>query len=272
MMKLKLVATILVLTTFLTPLRSYAAKQVALPDDVEEPTSDGDGRKRYEWEFWWGAGADLASNYIWRGYDQTYDGRMFDPCIQPCVSIGYGMFYLELWGTFSFGGNYHEADITLGFEHKNLRISLYDVYSNFSKCYFGDYETSGHSLTATIDYLLFDRLNLHWATTLAGGYDYTAEGKRAYSSYFEVGYIQPIRDILDIDLRVGASPYTAPYWCVGRDMDFENPAKGFNVTNISLTLSKEFEAGVATIPVSVGYIFNPTTSRHYALIKAGVSF
>lgn len=271
-MRSKVCATLLAATLLIPAFRCHATN--ATPEAVAPEGNNVEIciEKEFEWEFWWEAGADLASNYLWRGYDQTYDGKMFTPSIQPSASIGYGMFYLELWGSFAFNGSYHELDVALGFEYEDLTITLYDVYSNFSAPYFGSYEESGHSLTATIDYLLFDRLNLHWATTLAGGYDYTAEGKRAYSSYFEIGYTQPVKDMFDIEIHAGASPYTAPYWCTGPDFDFDNPAKGFNVTRLSLTLSREFETDWATFPVSVGYTYNPTTERHYALIMAGVSF
>ena len=32
-----------------------------------------------EWGFWYEAGFDLASNYMWRGYDQSYTGNAIEP-------------------------------------------------------------------------------------------------------------------------------------------------------------------------------------------------
>ena len=244
--------------------------------DVEEDDED-------EWEFWWGAGFDLASNYMWRGFDQSYRGgnkTMLDPSFQPGLSLGYGKFYIELWGNASLLSGYKEFDMFLGFEHEDLLITIYDVFcgvgDDFNKPFFSG---ENHSLTATIDYTLFDRLRLHWATTFLHPDDFITEGKRAgkraFSSYFEVAYTQPFGDVLDMEVAAGASPWTGPFWCptrIGNEFDWDNPAKGFNVTNLSLKLSHEFEMDSVTLPVELSYVYNPLTNYHYALLKAGFNF
>lgn len=244
--------------------------------DVEDDDED-------EWEFWWGAGFDLASNYMWRGFDQSYRGgnkTMLDPSFQPGLSLGYGKFYIELWGNASLLSGYKEFDMFFGFEHEDLLITIYDVFcgvgDDFNKPFFSG---ENHSLTATIDYTFFDRLRLHWATTFLHPDDFITEGKRAgkraFSSYFEVAYTQPFGDVLDIEVAAGASPWTGPFWCptrVGNEFDWDNPAKGFNVTNLSLKLSHEFEMDSVTLPVELSYVYNPLTNYHYALLKAGFNF
>ena len=244
--------------------------------DVEDDDED-------EWEFWWGAGFDLASNYMWRGFDQSYRGgnkTMLDPSFQPSLSFGYGKFYIELWGNASLLSDYKEFDMFLGFEHEDLLITIYDVFcgvgQDFNKPFFSG---ENHSLTATIDYTFFDRLRLHWATTFLHPDDFITEGKRAgkraFSSYFEVAYTQPFGDVLDMEVAAGASPWTGPFWCptrVGNEFDWYNPAKGFNVTNLSLKLSHEFEMDSVTLPVELSYVYNPLTNYHYALLKAGFNF
>lgn len=239
------------------------------------PTDDDE---KYDWGFWWGANFDLASNYMWRGFDQSYRGgnrTMLDPSFQPGISFGYGKFYIELWGNASLISDYKEFDMFLGFEHENLLITIYDVFcgvgSDFNSPFF---DKSGHSLTATIDYTFFDRLRLHWATTFLHPNDYLSEGKRAgkraFSSYFEVAYTQPVKELFDIELTAGASPWTGPFWCYEGDM--ATVAKGFNVTNLSVMLSREFEMGNVSFPIQAGYIYNPLTRYHYAILKAGFAF
>ena len=250
----------------------------ALPSDVED---DDEGL------FWWEAGANITSNYLWRGYDQSYYGNVFDPAIQPSVTLGLGAFYVDLWYNYSTLSTYQELDITLGFDYENLSITVYDVWCDYGKAFWqNDFlDDENHSLTATIEYTLFDRLRLHWGTTFLHAADwlYNDDGskrRRAFSSYFEVAYTQPVKKLFDIEITAGASPWTAPFWCAGPrkmvdggyELDFDNLPEGFNVTNLSLQLSREFEVGVATIPVSVGYTYNPTSNRHYALINAGVAF
>ena len=250
---------------------------------AEDTESDDEGL------FWWSAGANLASNYLWRGYDQSYLGHMFDPSIQPSVTLGLGAFYLDLWLNVSPMSTYQEFDMTLGFDYKNLSITVYDVWCGMGREFWTNNFLDGnnHNLTATIDYTFFDRLRVHWATTFIHSNDFITSGKRAgkraFSSYFEVAYIQPVKDLFDIEVVAGASPWTGPFWTAGKqivedgehwlDYDPVNPpVKGFNVTNLSLTLSREFEVGRVTFPVSAGYTYNPVTNRHYALIKTGFSF
>ena len=268
-----------------TPLTQSDSTSNPMPA-VELPADD-QGDDKYEWDFWWEAGANIASNYLWRGYDQSYTGNMFDPSIQPSVTLGYGMFYVDLWLNVSPMSTYQEFDMTLGFDYENLSITVYDVWCGMGADFWkGDFlDGSNHSLTATVDYTFFDRLRLHWGTTFLHSADwlYNEDGsrkRRAFSSYFEIAYTQPVKELFDIEFVAGASPWTGPFWCAGKrtlvdgayELDFENLPQGFNVTNLNVTLSREFEVGCATFPVSVGYTYNPTTDRHYALIKAGVSF
>ncbi len=236
-----------------------------------------------DWSFWWEAGFDLASNYMWRGFDQSYRGgnrNMVDPSFQPALTLGYGKFYVRLWGNASLFSDYKEFDMFLGFQHENLEVTIYDVFcgvgNDFNAPFF---DKSSHNLTATIDYTLFDRLRLHWATTFLHPSDFIvkADGteRRAFSSYFEIAYTQPVKDLFDIEVIAGASPWTGPFWCptrVGNEFDWDNPAKGFNVTNLSLTLSREFERGDVVFPVSLGYTYNPLTNYHYALLTTGFYF
>lgn len=230
--------------------------------------------------FWWGASFDMASNYIWRGFDQSYRGgnrNMFDPSLQPGVSFGYGNFYIDLWTNHSLISKYNEFDIFLGYENENLTVTLYDVL--WGVC--GEMETmnpfnkDNHSLTATIDYTFFERLRLHWATTFIHSGDILPNGKQAYSSYFEAAYTHPVCNLFDLELTAGASPWTGAFWCpsrLGDTYDFDNPATGFNVTNLSLMALKEFELGDYTIPVKAGYIYNPTTEFSFVLFQTGISF
>ena len=177
--------------------------------------------------------------------------------------------------------------MTLGFDYENLSVTIYDVWCGTGRDFWkNDFlDDKNHSLTATIDYTFFDRLRLHWGTTFLHSADwlYNEDGtkkRRAFSSYFEVAYTQPVKDLFDIEIIAGASPWTGPFWCAGPrkfvdgayTLDFDNLPKGFNVTNLSINFKREFKAGAATFPVNVGYTFNPTTKRHYALIKAGFSF
>lgn len=239
-------------------------------ETAEESEDDG---------FWYGGSFDLASNYIWRGFDQSYRGgnrNMFDPSLQPGVSFGYGKFYIDLWANHSLISKYNEFDIFLGYEHENLTVTLYDVLWGVS----GQMETmnpfkgKNHSLTATIDYTFFDCLSLHWATTLIHSGDKLPNGKQAFSSYFEAAYTYPVCDLFDLELAAGASPWTGPFWSFNREGDgySDSTPTGFNVTNLSLMALREFEFGNFTMPVKAGYIYNPTTEFSFILLQTGIAF
>ena len=259
------------------PATFTANQPMANPQSVVDEEDD-----TYKWECWWEAGFDLASNYMWRGYDQSYTGNMFDPSFQPSLTLGYGKFYINLWGNASLLSDYKEFDMFLGFDHENLSVTIYDVFcgvgADFGAQSFFDKEA--HSLTATIDYTFFDRLRLHWATTFLHAADRLPNGKRAFSSYFEVGYTQPFGEVMDMEIIAGAAPWTGPFWMAGPrvmvdgayTLDFDNQPQGFNVTNLSVVLTREFDVNGVGIPVELGYTYNPTTKRHYALVKAGFAF
>lgn len=263
-------------TTFDNELATTTPAPMAADDEEED-----------EGLFWWGVGANITTNYLWRGYDQSYYGNVFDPAIQPSVTLGLGAFYVDLWYNYSSVSTYQELDMTLGFDYGNLSVTVYDVWCDYGKAFWqNDFlDDENHSLTATIEYTFFDRLRLHWGTTFLHSADwlYNEDGtkrRRAFSSYFEIAYTQPVMNLFDVEITAGASPWTAPFWCAGPrkmvdggyELDFDNLPEGFNVTNLSLMLNREFEVGPITIPVNLGYTFNPTSKRHYAIVKTGFSF
>jgi hypothetical protein len=258
---------------------TFAPSELTNPQPSALPCDECDNEDD-EWSFWWEAGFDLASNYMWRGFDQSYrggNGNMVDPSFQPALTLGYGKFYVRLWGNASLFSDYKEFDMFLGFQHENLEITIYDVFCGVGQEFNAPFfDKSSHNLTATIDYTLFDRLRLHWATTFLHPNDFIvkADGteRRAFSSYFEIAYTQPFGDVLDMEIIAGASPWTGPFWTAGPQIfedgeyflnyNAENPpVTGFNVTNLNVTLSREFEVGAATFPVELGYTYNPTTNR-----------
>ena len=115
------------LITLTVALNATAKSPMTITTDCATPTlnlpTEEVDESEEEGGFWWSAGLDIASNYLWRGYDQSYTGKMFDPSIQPGVTLGYGKFYLDLWLNMSPISGYNEFDITLGFEHENLTIA-----------------------------------------------------------------------------------------------------------------------------------------------------
>lgn len=227
-----------------------------------QQTDDEDGGG-----FEWSVSADVTSNYIWRGYEQGDTGKFFNFNVQPCVWLGYKGLYLELWNTTAFNGSYNEVDITLGYSIAGFDLSVSDYYFDYDCRYFRNYKAS-HSLNATLSYEFSFPLTLTWSTVLVAD-DYYESGRRAWSSYVEASYTHSFDRLFDVTATVGASPYTAPYWCLDREGEV---LQGFNFTNLELGISREFEVGCATIPVSLKYIYNPAIHRNYGVVSVGVAF
>lgn len=224
--------------------------------------------KEEESGFEWSVSADITSNYIWRGYEQGDTGKFLNFNVQPCVTLGYKGLYLELWNTTAFNGSYNEFDITLGYSFFGFDLSVSDYYFDYECRYFRNYEAS-HSLNVTLSYT-FERfpLTLTWSTVFAGE-DYLESGRRGYSSYVEASYTHSFERLFDLTATVGASPYTAPYWCIDRE---DEVLSGFNFTNLELGIGREFEVGCVTFPVSLKYIYNPVIHRNYGVLSVGVAF
>ena len=139
-----------------TTTTTTTATTIVAADDAGQESDGGSG-------FEWSVGVDLNSNYVWRGYDQSANGKFFNLNIQPCVTLGYKGLWLELWDTNAFNGSYNEFDITLGYTIGGFEISVSDYYFDFESPYFSDYNAS-HSLCATVSYTLSERipLKLSW--------------------------------------------------------------------------------------------------------------
>ena len=217
--------------------------------------------------FWWGASFDMASNYIWRGFDQPYAGgnrNMFDPALQPGVTLGYGNFYIDLWANRSLISTYTEFDVFLGYENENLTVTLYDVLWGVSEdmSTMNPLKGENHSLTATIDYTLFERLRLHWATTFIHSGDKLINGKQAYSSYFEVAYDFSLSEV-DFTVAAAVLPFAADYY--GND--------DFGVCNLNITAGYEFEFdNGATLPISGQVMYNPMWNECFWGVSVGYYF
>ena len=88
---------LLTITALIAVISASAAQPTsAALSPISAPNASDDASESI-WEFWWGAGCNVATNYMWRGYDQSYrggDALMFDPSLQPSVTVGYGPFYV----------------------------------------------------------------------------------------------------------------------------------------------------------------------------------
>ncbi len=205
--------------------------------------------------------ADLVTQYIWRGQE------LGDVSVQPGLSIGYKGLSLSAWGSASWQEKWsREVDFTLAYSVKGFTIGVTDYW--FSKTGDGEdaryftYAThspyNSHVYEAHVGYD-FGPLAIDWYTNFAGCDGYNHKGKRAYSSFVEVGV--PFSGLgLDWQLVAGASPYCTSFY----------NANGFAVTEVALKAAKTVKLSDSIkFPVWLQLAANPRDSKMYFV--AGVS-
>lgn len=169
-----------------------------------------------------GGGADIVSNYMWRGLREA--GVSF----QPSLSFSVGAFSIAAWGSTDFAAaSYREMDLTLAYRVGPVDLSLADIYcvspageKRDSYGYFSFGKGSPHRIEAGIRWRISEQVpvTLAWYTTLFGGSDYNAAGKRVFASYFEISYPFTFKGI-DLEAGIGMVPWNA-YGVYGIDRDF----------------------------------------------------
>jgi hypothetical protein len=200
-------------------------------------------------------GADLVSQYIWRGQN------LGDFSLQPTLGVGYKGISLSAWGSIgiSSSSDTKELDLILKYEHKGFSVGVTDYW--FSEGTYFQYHA--HKTTHIWEGLVgydFGFLSATWYTNFAGNDGLNGNVQRAYSSYFEVS--SPFRlGGLDWAATVGMVPWqTTSYG-----------SNGFCVTNVSLRATKDFVIKEKYhLPVFVGLTANPDSGKMYLL--CGLSF
>ncbi len=193
------------------------------------------------------AGADIVSNYIWRG---TKFGT--GPAVQPYVEFSAGNFAIGSWGSAGVTDNEAaEADLYLsyGFDF-GLSIGLTDYY--YPGTDYFDYSTASgsHAFEINLGYEIADfTVGVNYIINEAPGAE-SAGG----DMYFELGYA-----LESVSLFIGAGD------------GWHTSTGNFAVCNIGLSVSKDLAITESfALPVSGSVILNPETEQFY--IVFGVSF
>ena len=200
-------------------------------------------------------GADFVNQYIWRGQ------HLGDVSLQPTLGVEWKDLSLSTWG--SVGISNHEdakeLDLTLDYTYKGFSVGVTDYW--FSQGSYFQYKAhkTSHIWEVGIGYD-FSFLSAYWYTNFAGDDGLNGDGKRAYSSYFEL--TAPFRlGGLDWEGSLGVVPWRTTFY----------DTNGFAVTNVSLKATKDFVIkGKYHLPVFAGLTANPRSEKLYLLF--GVSF
>lgn len=200
-------------------------------------------------------GADLVNLYIWRGQD------LGDVSLQPTLGVEWKGVSLSAWGNVGISdiSDDKELDLTLAYSIGGFIVGVTDYWFYDGSYFQYKAHKTTHVWEANIGYD-FGFLSVQWFTNFAGNDGLNKDGKRAYSSYFELSAPFQLGG-LDWKASIGAVPYATTSY----------DANGFCITNVSLLATKDLLIKEKYhLPVFAGLTANPRSEKVYLLM--GVSF
>lgn len=205
-------------------------------------------------------GSDIVSSYIWRGQD------LGGVSLQPTLGLEYKGISLSAWGSVGLAdpADTKEFDITLGYTIGGLNIGITDYWFNAGldpqdRYFKYDAHGTNHVFEANIGYD-FGVVSAQWYTNISGNDGVNKDGKRAYSSYFEVA--APFKlATCDWTATIGAVPFATDFY----------GTNGFAVTNLAVRASKDIKVTDSfSIPIFGEVSANPCSQKAYLVV--GMSF
>ena len=195
-------------------------------------------------------GADVVSQYIWRGQD------LGNVSLQPTLGIGYKGLSLSAWGSVGLSepSDTKEFDLTLAYTAGGFNIGITDYWFNDpeERYFLYDAHSTSHVFEANIGYD-FGVASIQWFTNFAGNDGLNKDDKRAYSSYVELSAPFKLATV-DWSASVGAVPYATSFY----------GTNGFAVTNVALKATKDIKiTDTFSIPVFGQIAANPRTEKAY---------
>ena len=201
-------------------------------------------------------GSDIVSSYIWRGQD------LGGVSLQPTLGLEYKGISLSAWGSVGLAdpADTKEFDITLGYTIGGLNIGITDYWFNAGldpqdRYFKYDAHGTNHVFEANIGYD-FGVVSAQWCTNISGNDGVNKDGKRAYSSYFEVA--APFKlATCDWTATVGAVPFATDFY----------GTNGFAVTNLAVRASKDIKVTDSfSIPIFGEVSANPCSQKAYLVV------
>ena len=201
-------------------------------------------------------GSDIVSSYIWRGQD------LGGVSLQPTLGLEYKGISLSAWGSVGLAdpADTKEFDITLGYTIGGLNIGITDYWFNAGldpqdRYFKYDAHGTNHVFEANIGYD-FGVVSAQWYTNISGNDGVNKDGKRAYSSYFEVA----------APFKLATCDWTATFGAVPFATDFYG-TNGFAVTNLAVRASKDIKVTDSfSIPIFGEVSANPCSQKAYLVV------
>ena len=192
----------------------------------------------------------MVNQYIWRGQD------LGNVSLQPTLGVSWKGLSLSAWGSVGLteASDTKEFDLTASYTTGGLTVGVTDYWFNTPEERYFLYEAhrTSHVFEAFAQYD-FGLLSAAWYTNFAGNDGVNKDGKRAYSSYFEL--TAPFRlATAEWQATVGAVPFATTSY----------GTSGFAVTNVALQATKDIKVTDSfSIPVFGQIACNPCTQKAY---------
>lgn len=203
-------------------------------------------------------GADLVSKYVWRGMDMGTGVSL-----QPYIEFSYKGLTLEANANASIAQtSVNEINIGLSYEIGNFTIGITDYYSTDSDSAAYGHYTTDHTFEANLSAYISDDvpLTFSWNTIFTAGKndEYNDDGKRMYSSYFNIAYDFDVHGI-SLAPAIGFNMWESQYY------------DNFGVLDVTLTATKEIKLfNNYTLPIYLQAIASPTLDKAYLVF--GITF
>lgn len=197
--------------------------------------------------------ADVVNQYIWRGQE------LGNTAFQPTLGIDYKGLSLSAWGSVGLTDptDTKEFDLTLAYTIGGFNIGVTDYWFNAgldpeNRYFMYEAHRTNHVFEANVGYD-FGLLALQWYTNFAGNDGVNKDGKRAYSSYFEIS----------VPFKLATCDWTATAGAVPYATDFYG-TNGFAVTNLALRATKDIKVTDSfSIPIFGEVSANPCSQKAY---------
>lgn len=197
-----------------------------------------------------GAELEFMNNYVWRGMATGH------PYAAGALAVSWRGLTL---GTFALtglagGGEYQELDFSIAYTLGGLSFGLNDYWSSPTEVPYFHLRprTTGHTLEAFVAYD-FGPLSAAWYTNVAGS-DLQEDGRRAWSSYFELTSAEWSFLTCQWQAQLGISPWASDYYGTRR----------FSVCEVGLSVSRDIVSTEDfSIPLVLRASVNPTDRAFY---------
>lgn len=197
----------------------------------------------------------VVNRFVWRGI--YLDSR---PNIQPALKYENSGLTLGAWGSYNTTGEYAQTNFYIEYTKKVITFQLMDHYIDDTENdvnYFDyDSETTRHLYEGSVK-LAFGSFSV-LASSFLYGNDRDLDGDNRFSSYLELGYSRPVKDIT-LDFFLGASLNEGIY------------ANSATVVNAGLKATKDIQITEKfAVPVSFSIVANPDKEKIFFLIEVKI--